>query len=285
MKSLLMGETRWNQRQNRPIAWAQSAGYLPLTGVASTMCRCQRGSYDLATRNFIDISSRTDIITYRDINLSLLCGLPGTKNMKNPDRQLAKSSHIDKALDELHSMYFSRLMALSDIVNRYVDIALKDEVNWLRLRALVVLTGLGKGAINSSELAKNLLRPNQNITRIVDDLERDGLVAKVRDRGDRRVITVRITRTGLDYISQSLDRIATAEKELRFCLNRRELGSIATMLPKVRRHLAGLLSDGPNRLRTHAGASGERKKHGNAVKRRPGQDAKISPSSKRRVSG
>jgi DNA-binding MarR family transcriptional regulator len=164
--------------------------------------------------------------------------------------QIAQMYDIEQTIDDLGVMYFSRLMALSDIVNRYVSVALKGEVNWLRLRALIVLTGLGKGTITPSELAKNLLRPNQNVTKIVDDLERDGLVVKLREPGDRRMITIRVTDAGLDYIRQSLKRIALAEKELRFCLEEKELEAIATSLGKIRSHLVGLLSRDPNHLKT-----------------------------------
>jgi DNA-binding MarR family transcriptional regulator len=171
------------------------------------------------------------------------------KNAGEPEWQIAQMADIDRTIDEITSMYFSRLMALSDIVNRYVNIALKGEVNWLRLRTLIILTGLGKGTITPSELAKNLLRPNQNVTKIVDGLEKDGLVKKLREPGDRRMITIRITDAGLDYIRQSLKRIALAEKELRLCLDENELQAIATSLAKFRSHLVGLLSKDPNHLR------------------------------------
>ncbi len=80
-------------------------------------------------------------------------------------------------------MYFTRLIALSDKVNRYVNVALKDKVNWLRLTTLIVLTRQGKGVITPSELAKNLLRPNQNITAIVDDLEKTDMSLKYANQG------------------------------------------------------------------------------------------------------
>lgn len=161
---------------------------------------------------------------------------------------IARSSDINKIIAATDDMYFTRLIAFSDKVNRYVNIALKDKVNWLRLTTLIVLTRQGKGTITPSELAKNLLRPNQNITAIVDDLEKDGFVVKVRQSGDRRVITIKITKAGLGYIRESLNRIAFAERELGICLNEKELKTIGQTLIKFSRHFVGLLFKDPEHL-------------------------------------
>lgn len=171
-----------------------------------------------------------------------------TKYNNNRKKLTARPGDIEKIGNEIGNIYFTRLMALSDVVNRYVGVALRDEVNWLRLRTLITLARRGKGAITPSELAKHLLRPNQNMTKIVDDLERDGHVIKVRESGDRRVITVKLTGAGIDYIRQSLDKIAFADRELRICLNDNELKTIAQILIKFRNHLVGLLSEDPKHL-------------------------------------
>ena len=156
------------------------------------------------------------------------------------NKTVAKSESIDKSIDTLLGMHFPRLMVLSDVIDRYVDVALKDEVNWLRMRALIILTMMGKGSMTPSELARNLLRPNQNITKLLDGLERDGLVIKRRGAKDRRVITVRMTHAGVSYIAHSLKKIDLAENELHSCLNKTELDTIASIARKIMRHFIGL---------------------------------------------
>jgi len=171
------------------------------------------------------------------------------KKVTKSEKRIAEQNEIENISKRLLGISFTRLMALSDIVNRYVNIALKDDINWLKLRALIILAGLGKGAITPSELAAILLRSNQNVTAIIDDLERDGLVVKLREPGDRRVITVRITNWGVEHIQDSLNKIDLAEKELRFCLDDKELKAIATMLSKIRSHMVGLLIKDRNHLK------------------------------------
>jgi DNA-binding MarR family transcriptional regulator len=51
--------------------------------------------------------------------------------------------------------------------------------------------------LRMSELSKRLMVSGGNVTGITDQLEREGLVARTMDRGDRRAITVKLTDAGL----------------------------------------------------------------------------------------
>jgi DNA-binding MarR family transcriptional regulator len=53
------------------------------------------------------------------------------------------------------------------------------------------------GGLRMSELSKRLMVSGGNVTGITDQLEREGLVARTMDRGDRRAITVKLTDSGL----------------------------------------------------------------------------------------
>ena len=158
-------------------------------------------------------------------------------DIKKPKYKIADIEAIEKTAKVFEAMYFSRLMSLSDIVNRYVNITLKNEVNWLRLRTLIIIVGLGKGKISPSELAENLMRPNQNVTKIVHDLERDNLLVKMKEPGDQRVLTIRITNMGLEYILSCMKKITFAENELENCLDKKELQMLANIGNKIRNRL------------------------------------------------
>jgi DNA-binding MarR family transcriptional regulator len=53
------------------------------------------------------------------------------------------------------------------------------------------------GGLRMSELSKRLMVSGGNVTGITDQLEREGLVARTLDRGDRRAIAVKLTEAGL----------------------------------------------------------------------------------------
>ncbi len=56
------------------------------------------------------------------------------------------------------------------------------------------------GPLYQKELARKVLKSGGNITMVVDNLEKRGLVERVRDEQDRRHVSVRITRTGSGLI-------------------------------------------------------------------------------------
>ncbi|MFC1532116.1 MarR family winged helix-turn-helix transcriptional regulator [Thermodesulfobacteriota bacterium] len=160
------------------------------------------------------------------------------------DKTLAKPEAIKKSIDKLYASYFHRLMVLSDIINRHIAISLKDEVNWVKIRALTSLITRGtKGSMTPSELARNLLRPPQNITELIKDLEKEGLIKKRKGTKDKRVVFVKVTNAGLSYLEQSLDKIASSEKELRYCLDEDEIEVIPKMVRKILRHFMSLFDN------------------------------------------
>lgn len=71
--------------------------------------------------------------------------------------------------------------------------------------ALRILRGAGDEGRSCSEMAERMINHDPDITRLVDRLERRGLVARSREGRDRRVITTRITRAGLDLLA-TMDR-------------------------------------------------------------------------------
>jgi DNA-binding MarR family transcriptional regulator len=72
--------------------------------------------------------------------------------------------------------------------------------------ALRILRGAGEAGLACREIAERMLSRDPDITRLLDRMERRGLIARSRDNRDRRIITARITSTGLDLL-KGLDRI------------------------------------------------------------------------------
>jgi len=57
------------------------------------------------------------------------------------------------------------------------------------------------GDMSQSELGHKLLKSSGNITMVVDNLEKRGLVQRCRDTGDRRVVMVRLAAAGRRLIA------------------------------------------------------------------------------------
>jgi|HubBroStandDraft_5_1064220.scaffolds.fasta_scaffold219981_1 MarR family 2-MHQ and catechol resistance regulon transcriptional repressor len=80
------------------------------------------------------------------------------------------------------------------------------------------------GSLSQGELGRKLLRSGGNVTTVIDNLERRKLVARTRNRDDRRVVTVDLTKAGRQMIekvfpaharalTQAMETLTAAEQE------------------------------------------------------------------------
>ena len=67
---------------------------------------------------------------------------------------------------------------------------------------LRILRGAGRDGLACRAIGKRMVNRDPDVTRLLDRLENRGLVVRTRDRGDRRVITTRITAAGLRVLVQ-----------------------------------------------------------------------------------
>ncbi len=77
----------------------------------------------------------------------------------------------------------------------------QDGLTASRFGALEALWHLGP--LNQRELGRKILKSSGNVTVVVDHLERDGLVARERDPGDRRNVVVTLTDAGRSCIERA----------------------------------------------------------------------------------
>jgi MarR family transcriptional regulator, 2-MHQ and catechol-resistance regulon repressor len=59
------------------------------------------------------------------------------------------------------------------------------------------------GPLTQGQLCQKILRSGSNLTTVVDNLERNGLVRRERDPNDRRVQIVQLTRNGSELIERA----------------------------------------------------------------------------------
>lgn len=100
--------------------------------------------------------------------------------------------------------------------------------------ALRILRGARDEGRACSEIAERMINRDPDITRLVDRLERRGLVKRSREGRDRRVITTRITPAGLELL-ESLDRpIEDFNRKLLGPLGEQRLRTLIQLLDAAR---------------------------------------------------
>jgi DNA-binding MarR family transcriptional regulator len=95
--------------------------------------------------------------------------------------------------------------------------------------------------ISQAELARRQRVESPSMCRMVDRLEREGLVSRERDLDDRRVIRVRITPDGRAAAEAGREAVAELEERAFGALNPAERQTLAALLGRL---LAGLPETG-----------------------------------------
>jgi DNA-binding MarR family transcriptional regulator len=97
---------------------------------------------------------------------------------------------------------------------------------------LRILRDAGRDGLPSLEIASRMITRVPDITRLVDRLERAGLVARVRSDTDRRVVLVNVTRAGQTLVHNLDDPTHARIKTLLSHLSRRTLQTLNHLLLK-----------------------------------------------------
>ena len=131
---------------------------------------------------------------------------------------------------------FLNLLRTTDRLQRELDEVLKTAgLSGVQYNVLRILRGAGpETALPCGEVADRMITRDPDMTRLLDRLERRGLIARCRGTSDRRVVEVRITEQGLALLAQ-LDRpLADAHKRQLAHLEHQELLDLLRLLDKAR---------------------------------------------------
>lgn len=89
------------------------------------------------------------------------------------------------------------------------------------------------GPLSQRQLADKILRSSGNLTMVVDNLEKAGLVRRHRDQSDRRILQVHLTPAGEDLVRCVLPDHVRGIQGVFACLSPEELAHLAALTRKL----------------------------------------------------
>jgi DNA-binding MarR family transcriptional regulator len=99
---------------------------------------------------------------------------------------------------------------------------------------LRILRGAGESGAACKDIGSRLVTPDPDVTRLIDRLERRGLVTRGRSATDRRRVPVQITAAGLDLLSQLDQPVVASCGTTMAPLNPDELQMLIDLLERLR---------------------------------------------------
>jgi DNA-binding MarR family transcriptional regulator len=100
--------------------------------------------------------------------------------------------------------------------------------------ALRILRGAGPEGLPCTEVGKRMINRDPDITRLLDRLERRGLIQRSRERKDRRVIKARITPAGLTLLKTMNREVEQFHRSLLGPLGEQRLQALIRLLEEAR---------------------------------------------------
>jgi len=96
--------------------------------------------------------------------------------------------------------YISLLRASDTIASQVGNLLNKNKLTMSQFGILESLYYLGP--MCQKQLGSKILKSTANITTVIDNLEKRNFVVRVRQKDDRRFITVNLTEKGSEYVSK-----------------------------------------------------------------------------------
>ncbi len=140
-----------------------------------------------------------------------------------------------KAARRLEEEVFVSLARTVDSLLQGVVATLKTVgLSATQYNVLRILRGARPDGLACREIGERMITRDPDVTRLLDRLEQRGLVARTRERDDRRVITTRITDGGLRLLQRLDQPIADMHTQQLGHLGETKLRTLLTLLEEAR---------------------------------------------------
>jgi len=130
---------------------------------------------------------------------------------------------------------FLDLLRTSDMLSRRLVGVLKPaELSMTQYNVLRILRGAHEG-LPCGEIAGRMITRDPDITRLLDRMEKRGLVSRCRETKDRRMVLTRITPAGLKALTELDEPVLEAHRNQLGHLGSKRLRALAELLRAARR--------------------------------------------------
>jgi DNA-binding MarR family transcriptional regulator len=132
---------------------------------------------------------------------------------------------------------FLDLLRTTDMLSRGLVTILKPEdLSSTQYNVLRILRGAPEG-LPCGEIAKRMITRDPDITRLLDRLEKRGLISRSREARDRRTVMARITGAGLKLLARLDEPVQAAHRKQLGHLGRERLRLLTDLLREARSQL------------------------------------------------
>lgn len=152
--------------------------------------------------------------------------------MKETTRSEAK-----RRIGSAEEAAFLDLLRTTDMLSRGLMLVIKTEdLSSTQYNVLRILRGAAEG-LPCGEIASRMITRDPDITRLLDRMEKRGLISRCRETKDRRMVMARITPEGLKVVGRLDEPVQAAHRKQLGHLGKQRLRELTELLSLSRSQL------------------------------------------------
>jgi DNA-binding MarR family transcriptional regulator len=167
------------------------------------------------------------VLTIVVITIIVLC----MKQRIKLDQQPRRVAHPEESA-------FLDLLRTTDMLSRGLIAVLKSEdLSATQYNVLRILRGAPEG-LPCGEVANRMITRDPDITRLLDRLEKRGMITRTRESKDRRMVTAQITPQGLKLLGRLDEPVQEIHRKQLGHLGRERLRTLTALLHAARANVS-----------------------------------------------
>lgn len=140
-----------------------------------------------------------------------------------------------RPIGSLEEEAFLNLARTSNALSQGIaDLLRSHDLTPAQYNVLRILRGAGEGGLNASDIAGRMISRDPDVTRLVDRLEKRGLVDRWRCSHDRRVVWTRLSQAGRELIDPLDEPLDALHRRLLSHMPPEKLQTLITLLEEAR---------------------------------------------------
>src|SRR5258705_13749610 len=158
-----------------------------------------------------------------------------TTNVRNMGKGLQEELKQTVPFSSREQEAYLSVLRTADALQSQVEAKLKEfGLTGTQYNALRILRGAGPEGIPCSEIGERMITRDPDVTRLLDRLQKRGLVERSRGKQDRRVIYGKITTAGLKLLREMDAPLEKHGRELLRHVSQTDLKLLIDLLEQVR---------------------------------------------------
>ena len=146
---------------------------------------------------------------------------------------MGRSAKVRSAGSPEEAAYLD-LVRTADVLTRAgIGVLRAEELSSTQYNVLRILRGSPEG-LACGEIASRMITRDPDVTRLLDRLEKRGLISRCRETKDRRTVMARITPDGLKLLTQLDEPVQKTHRKLLGHLGRERLRALTELLRVAR---------------------------------------------------